>query len=178
MPDVSVVPLLESGLAALQEAFASNPNPPARIGLRVGEEIVHDLDGSNDLCCAGLAYLSVGDQTPVWTGVDVDLLRQEQQQCAPPLWVIRIRMGILRCTPYSDDTSMPDESEWTAAAIQDAHDCAALRDATARFQRLAAGLDGRYRLRVLVDSVSMVPPDGGCLERWVQLYAQIHASEC
>jgi hypothetical protein len=157
-------------LDCLCTAVSGNANPPAHCCLRVGDQVVHDADISTDLCCEGLAYVTVGDIFPVVDSFpEQSIVSQANQVCSFPSWAVNLRMGIVRCAPVGGNL-MPTCAEWTATTIQNLVDAQSLATAACCFKENWLILEPG--LSVTIGPNSTVPPQGGCLERFVTLIAQ------
>lgn len=164
-------------LSCLCQAVSGNANPPMNCCLRVGDQVVHDVDLTTDLCCEGLAYVSVGDIFPVVDSFpEQSIVSQANQKCSFPSWAVNLKMGIIRCAPVGDPNNfnMPTCADWTAAALQSLVDAQSLATAACCFKENWLILEPGFN--VVIGINSQVAPNGGCMERTVSLIAQ--ASAC
>lgn len=125
--DTLVFPLAATLLNCLCAALAANPDPPARCCLRVGDEVRQDLSVYEDECCDGLAYVKINrvyPSTDNFPEQDLTFL-----PCGPFAYGVDLEMGVFRCAPTSDASTLPTCAAWTAAARQVANDQQAMRAA-------------------------------------------------
>ena len=159
-------------LSCLCQAVSGNANPPMNCCLRVGDQVVHDVDLTTDLCCEGLAYVSVGDIFPVVDSFpEQSIVTQADQKCSFPSWAVNLRMGIIRCIPVGTNSLMPTCEEWTAAALQNMVDAQSLAAAACCFKENWLILEPGFNVVVGVNTTST--PNGGCIERSISLIAQL-----
>lgn len=179
MPDILVPPLADQLLSCLCTQLSSRPNPPANCCLRVGSQVNHDADLFVDLCCEGLAYVSVGDSWPTSQAPDLDVTNQAQDNCRIPSWAVEFRAGVVRCIPVGGENGeMPTCQEWTDAAIQGFYDASALRAAACCFKAAANALPAMDGMSVVIGRQSTVDPLGGCIERNITVTVQIPNCDC
>lgn len=184
MPDVQVNTLVDLALLCLTEAVTGNPNPPAEICKRISGLVPHDADLYDDLCCEGLAYVSFGLIQPSWSNFpEPDIVSQTlRSSCGIPAWSVIIRMGIVRCVPTGTSTTMPTCEDWTAAAVQQAHDAQALRAASCCFRNAGMALEDTsnmfWGMNVTIGVQDQTQPQGGCVERNVEMTAQFPNCDC
>lgn len=170
-PIVDLSEMAELLLSCLCEAVTGFPNPPEECCLRVGDQVVHDADIYDDLCCRGLAYVTIGDVYPVVDSFpEHSIVTQANMTCGIPSWAINLKAGIIRCAPTGTDTSMPTCAEWTESAIQNAYDAQALAVAVCcakqAWQIVQPGMS------VVIGINSTTSPEGGCIERSISLQLQ------
>jgi hypothetical protein len=129
--DNMVYPLAQQLLACLCDALAANPNPPVHCCLRVGDIVYADMNQIEDQCCSGLAYVRVvriypstefPAQTEVWT------------PCVHIQLAAELEMGVFRCEPQQNMTTLPTCDEWTATTEQVANDWEAMLRASCCFE--------------------------------------------
>lgn len=163
--------------SCLCEAVSGAANPPQNCCLRIGQEVVHDADLFTDLCCEGLAYVTVGDIYPVVDSFpEMSIVTQANQVCAFPTWAIELRAGIVRCSPVGTDTTMPTCEEWTAAAMQMIVDSESLAQAACCFKGSWTASTRGTGMSVVLGAISTVPPEGGCFERFMSI--QVQTANC
>lgn len=178
MSDVQVLPLAEALLACLCEAASGNPNPPEHCCFRVGE-VAFDADMFTDLCCEGLAYVTLGGIYPSSDSFpEFDSVRQANAICAPASWAVELSMGILRCAPTGGTNTMPSCDDWNDAFTQNAHDAQALRAAACCFRSTAGTLLGMRGLSVVIGEQTQISPEGGCMGRTANMVVQIVNCDC
>jgi hypothetical protein len=172
-------------LSCLSQAVTGFPNPPGSVCLRVGNQPAHDLSQWEDLCCDGLAYVSLGDTYPSSDSFpDQDIIRQANSACAPASWAQQFQYGIIRCVPVSSTSGTgfapPSCEQWTAAATQNFYDSAALRQATCCFRNwIVSQDDGPFLgMSVVMNRQTQVNPNGGCVERNSTITVQFPNCDC
>lgn len=123
-------------LACLCAQLDLNPNPPAECCLRVGGSVIHDVDGqisSDKTCCPGLGYVQIGSKYPSSVFPTPDTEPAKRNNCMPVAFAAELTFGVIRCVPGMGTTEGPDCADWTAAAVQDAHDLDAMSNALCCF---------------------------------------------
>lgn len=145
---------------------------PGECCFRVGELASMDASQFEDLCCSGLAWLRVADifststdfpapdTTVVWSG------------CGPMAWGVTFELGVMRCAPTGDISTIPTCDEWTALQVNVMKDAKAMRQA---FCCLFAQLDPSS---VAVGSWAPLPTTGGCAGGTWQVTVQVRNTEC
>lgn len=164
-------------LSCLCQAVSGNANPPMNCCLRVGDQVVQDVDLTTDLCCEGLAYVTVGEIFPVVDSFpEASIVTQADQKCSFPSWAVNLKMGIIRCVPVGDPNTfnMPTCEDWTVAALQNLVDAQSLASAACCFKENWLILEPGFN--VVLGSNNTSTPNGGCIERTISLIAQ--ASVC
>lgn len=157
-------------LSCLCEAASGGPNPPASCCLRIGTEIAHDADMFTDLCCEGLAYVSIGSIYPVVGSFpEQSIVTQANQVCSFPSWAVSLRAGIIRCVPTGGE-EMPTCDAWTSATLQNLADAQTLARTVCCFK--GAWYDLEKGMSVVIGPNDTSNPLGGCVERFVTLQVQ------
>lgn len=107
--------LAQQLLACLETALLAGPNPPPsdRIMLRAGSEVTPLLGTSTDECCTGLGWVRIERVTGVRA-----LGERENVSCFQQERTVILEMGVARCAPSSDVTTVPTEDQWLAVALQ------------------------------------------------------------
>ena len=175
------ITLATVALDCLSMAVSGNPNPPLNVCFRVGKQIAHDLGQFTDLCCEGLAYVSLGDTFPTESSFpQQDTASQVQGSCGPATWGQVIRLGIVRCVPVGDQNGEPPTcADWNSAFIQNAYDSASLRRATCCLRSwFLAASDFYLGMSIVIDRQVQVDPNGGCVERYVDVTVQFPNCDC
>jgi hypothetical protein len=179
-----VVELYTQLLSCLCVAVQSNPNPPLHCVPRIGTEVVYDLGQFSDVCCDGLAYIMLGDTYFSATSFpEQDIVQQIRGVCAPPTWAQVMRIGLVRCAPThapNTEDEPPTDDQWSAAAIQNLYDSQTLRKAACCFRnwihrQVGNEYDG---MDVAIGRQIQVNPQGGCVERYVDLTVQFPDTDC
>lgn len=163
--------IAEALLTCLCTAAEARPRPPQHCCYRIGEEVAHDADMFTDLCCEGLAYVSVGDIYPVVDSFpEQSIVTQADQVCSFPSWAINLRAGIVRCAPVGTDTTMPTCTDWNVAALQNMYDAQSLASGVCCFKQDWLQLEPG--LSVVIGPNSTTVPQGGCVERFITIQVQ------
>lgn len=175
-----VVALFEQLLSCLCNAASVQPNPPAHCASRVGTEIVHDLGQYTDICCEGLAYVTLGDTFFSTDNFpDQDIIRQVRGSCAPPTWAQEFRVGLVRCISAGQSNGEPpSDITWTEEAVQNMYDSQTLRQVACCIRdwvRTSAAYDG---MSVVVNRQVQTNPNGGCVERYMTVVLQFPNIDC
>jgi hypothetical protein len=178
--DTQVIALAQALRDCLCAQTSANPNPPALCCFRVGTEIAHDIGINEDICCQGMAYVSIGNVWPStngFPGEDTD--RQANVQCWPPAWAVELRTGIIRCVPTGGEDP-PTCPEWAEAHIQVAHDSQALRQAACCFRTyVQSGPDYLGTgMSIVIGRQEQSNPFGGCVERSMTITVQMPNIDC
>lgn len=157
--DTLVYPLAEELLSCLCVALEAYPNPPARCCLRPGAEVRQDMSLFEDECCDGLAYVRIGAETASSTAFGEEDIGAVN--CGPAGLMVVLEMGVFRCAPTTGLDSLVPCTDWTAAALQQANDSAAMRQALCCFgeylQRVRPGAPVQW------NAAEPIGPEGGCL---------------
>lgn len=173
-----VHPLAALLLQCLCDTTQRADNPPQHCCYRVGPEVPFDADQFEDLCCEGLAYVTMGDIYPSTSSFpDQDIIRQTT--CGIRSWAVTFRIGIVRCVPVGgEDGRMPSCDEWNAAAEQGFVDAQVLRATACCFINAMPNLPLMRGMSVVVNRITTTTPQGGCIERYVTFDVQIPNCDC
>lgn len=179
-PDMFVSVLMDELLTCLCEKAAEQPNPPQHCCFRVGLEVAHDAGILQDLCCEGLAYVTLGDTYPSSTSFpEQDIIRQADAKCAPPTWAQVFQVGIIRCTPTGTESLPPSCEEWNVASRQNVIDAQTLRRVACCFRDFITTNSGVFTgMSLVIDRQVQGTPLGGCAERSMKLTAQFPNCDC
>jgi hypothetical protein len=153
----NAIALAQELLACLETALAAGPNPIASqyVMLRAGDQVTPLLGTNDDECCRGLGWVRVAGMTGVRTLGDLDNV-----SCFSQERTLVLEMGVARCAPSSDITSVPTEDQWTDAALQLDADHGAMEAAVC----CAFGeLDGTAAEEVAVGDYRPFGVDGNCI---------------
>lgn len=181
MPDLILTTIAPALLSCLSVEVAKISVPPQHVRYALGTEQVHDISTTIDLCCQGVAYVSLGQTYwSVDTFPELDMLRQTRGDCPPPAWAQLFQVGIIRCAPVGDLTAPPTDAEITAAALLNMEDAYALRRVQCCFRQWLANqvgtaLDG---MSIYFERQNQVNPQGGCIERYFTVTVQFPNQEC
>ncbi len=173
-PDQFVWPLAEQLLACLCQISAANEGAPTYCCYRVGTEIAHDAGQFEDLCCEGLAYVTLGDTYFSSDSFpEADIVRQASQVCAPTTWAQVFQVGIIRCVPVGDLGAGPSCTEWDAAFRQNVIDTKVLREVACCMRNFVANNNDKFLgMSLVIDRQLQGNPQGGCIERTMKITAQ------
>lgn len=181
MSDTQIIPLATILLNCLQAAVEDNPNPPASIAFRIGDQVIHDLGPDTDLCCSGLAYVSFGDVVPSSVFAQADTERQASAKCPFPSWAVQLRAGIVRCSPTGDEQgNPPTDDDWLSAFVTVADDSQALRRTACCFRSCVTSSDNPDLLGmgVIIEAQRQGQILGGCMERFFTVQVQMINKDC
>lgn len=139
---------------------------PAKITMRAGE-VVAGLSTTEDEAKCGLAWVRLVRFYPT---DDFPAEKEDWSPCGPAGWAVVLEMGVLRCAPVGDASSLPTDEQWRAAVHLQMKDAAAMRKAvdccfglqipsetlmTAPWEERApegASMGGTQQVTVLVDA--------------------------
>ncbi len=163
MADTVILPLANQLLSCLDQELSLNPDPPAEICLRAGDQVLHDADalsGVDKVCCPGLGYVRINTMYPSGEFPTPDVSPGKGRGgCYPIAWAVELVMGTVRCIPNIGTTSGPTCTDWTTVATRDANDLDAMRKALCCWaQGLPAG-------RLWLAGTSTVAMAADCIER-------------
>jgi hypothetical protein len=167
--DPSVLPVAQSMLACLTDALADVANPPAYTSLRTGLQVELLLSTSRDECCEGVAWVRVANIYPSANFPDPDVA---WDRCSPVQWAAVLELGVARCAPTPDASSIPSSDQWNAVSEAVLDDAAAMRRALCCFAELEAD-------RMWLAGVwTPLPIEGGCLGGTQLVTVAIGACDC
>jgi hypothetical protein len=146
---------------------------------RIGSDVPYDADMFFDMCCRGLAYVTLGDIWPSSTSFpEADINRQASAVCYPPAWGVQWKTGIIRCAPVGINGAQPTCEAWTSAYLKAVADAQALRQISCCFRAAVRG-DPLFRgLSVVIGRQVQGSSQGGCTERSVTIDVQITNCDC
>jgi hypothetical protein len=172
--DPLVMPLAEELLECYRQELAKLADPPFSIGLRPGTTVDLLMSTSDDECCQGLGWVRPDTFWPVAAGAFPTQAQVGQNQ-SPVAWAVTLEMGIARCAPTPDASSIPSNDEWAAgtqavmdagAAMRRAVCCWIERDRAMRAQRTVIG---RWQ---------WISVEGGCVGGVLPVTLQGPACDC
>lgn len=177
-----VIGLYDQALTCLCQAAAEQPNPPLHCASRVGTEVLYDVGQYTDQCCEGLAYVMLGDTYISTTSFpEQDIVQQIRGNCAPPTWAQVIRIGLVRCiSAGQQDGEPPSDETWALEARQNLYDSQTLRLAACCFRNWVNNQPGTFYdgMNVVIGRQIQTNPQGGCVERYVDLTVQFPDVDC
>jgi hypothetical protein len=146
---------------------------------RIGSEVPYDADNYYDMCCRGLAYVSLGDIWPSSASFpEADIVRQASAVCYPPAWGVQWKTGIIRCAPVGYEGNQPTCADWTSAYLKAVADARALRQIACCFRATVRSTQAFRGLGVVIERQVQGPPQGGCVERYVTISVQMSNCDC
>lgn len=107
--------LAQTLLTCLQAELGANDVPiaPEHVMLRAGGEVTPLLGIRDDECCRGLGWVRISRISGVRQLGDLDNV-----SCFSAERELTLELGVVRCAPSSDASTVPTEDQWTAAAFQ------------------------------------------------------------
>jgi hypothetical protein len=167
-------------LSCVSTEVAKISTPPQHVRYAVGTEVVWDVSTTQDLCCEGLAYVFLGQTYwSVDTFPEIDQIRQRSGSCPPPAWAQKFQIGIVRCAPTGDLSAIISDAQWNAAAALNMEDAAALRRIACCIREWVDAQTGDLLgMSLYVDQQNQVTPQGGCLERHMEITTQFPNKDC
>lgn len=111
----AAITIAQELLACLEARLTVSPYPilPEHIMLRAGAEVTPLLGTADDECCRGLGWVRVQGVTGVKQLGDSDNVA-----CFAQERTLTFELGVARCAPSSDISSVPTEDQWTDAALR------------------------------------------------------------
>lgn len=171
MADTLVLPLANALLTCLETHTELNPEPPSQFCLRVGTEVIHDVDGetgTDKVCCPGLGYVRVGNVFPSSDFPEPD---PRSDKCLSLSRALELVVGVVRCVPGMGAPEGPSCADWTAAAVRDANDIDALFKAVCCWRD---GVEfGKVQGRRFSVSGTSVLQQADCVERFMTVLVEI-----
>lgn len=172
--------------AALLECLCTQVNTiaparrPQHCRYGLGAEQAHDLSLGQDMCCEGIAYVTLLDTFwSVETFPEPDIVRQISGDCPPPAWAQKFGVGIIRCSPVGDLNAVPTDAAWNAAALIDMEDSWVLRRVACCIRTWMTEQTGRMLgMSLFVGAQTVKTPEGGCIERSFEVTAQLPNEDC
>jgi hypothetical protein len=166
-------------LACLCEQAALNPNPPAICCFRIGSSVPHDAGINEDQCCEGIGYVSLGETFPSSDSFpEQDIVRQANSVCYPPTWAQSFQVGLIRCAPVGNGFDPISCTEWNAAAVQNIADAQTLRRVACCIRGFVFSDARFFGMSLVIQRQIQSTPQGGCVERYFTLTAQIPNIDC
>lgn len=150
-------------LSCLETALLAGPNPPpaSKIMLRAGAEVTPLLGTGTDECCTGLGWVRIQSISGVRTLGELDNVSCFQQERT-----LNLELGVARCAPSADISTVPSEEQWAAVAMQLDADQGAMEAAIC----CAFGdLEGSAAEEVAVGEYLPFGVDGNCIGGTMQV---------
>jgi len=149
--------LAQQLLACLQTELGASPYPiPAQyVMLRAGGEVTPLLGTRDDECCRGLGWVRVQSVSGVRTLGELDNVACFSQERR-----LILELGVARCAPSSDISSVPTEEQWTEAALRQDEDQG---DMEAAICCAFGDLEGIAAEEVAVGEYQPFGVDGNCM---------------
>jgi len=155
--------LAQELLDCLETALLAGPNPPpaSSIMLRAGSEVTPLLSTKTDECCSGLGWVRIQSISGVRSLGELDNVACFQQERT-----LNLELGVARCAPSSDISTVPTEEQWAAVAMQLDADQGAMEAAIC----CAFGdLEGSSAEEVAVGEYLPFGVDGNCIGGTMQV---------
>lgn len=171
MADTTILPIAQAFLDCLTTELALNPDPPANACLRVGNQVIHDIDAgisADKTCCPGLNYVRIGTVFPTTDFPTPDV---RSDKCLSLSRAVELTAGVVRCVNGMGSPEGPSCADWELAATRDANDIDALFKAvcclveTAEFKAMRGR---RYTIQT-----STVEATADCIERMLVLTLEV-----
>lgn len=180
MTDTMIQPIAENLLECFRTALTAehgavlmpNGTMPSEVCFRVGELASMDASLYEDLCCSGLAWVRVADIFSSATDFPTPDTLVVWDACGPRAWGVVFELGVMRCAPVGDISTIPTCTEWTALQNSVMRDAKAMRQA---FCCLFGQFDPSS---IALGSWAPLPTTGGCAGGTWQVTVQILNTEC
>jgi len=170
--DPVVTPLAYELLACLEQEIDKVEFPPKYRGRRPGQIVDHLISTTSDECCEGLAWVRVVTFVPSsgkFPDQDSDPLKDGTRG-----WAITLEMGVVRCSPTPDETSIPSSAQWNAVSDAVDDDAAAMRRAICCFIEASPSRKGF----VLPLDWQPLDIEGGCVGGILRVIVRGPACDC
>lgn len=172
--DPMVLPLAYELLGCLEQEVDKVTNPPFYRGLRPGQVVDHLMSSNGqDECCQGLAWVR-----PVLFVPSSATFPQQDEQPVPGgtrSWAITLEMGVSRCAPTPNETSIPSSAEWNTVVETIMDDAAAMRRAICCFIDLDPVKRKKFTLPLQWQPLDV---EGGCVGGTLQVVVRGPACDC
>lgn len=129
--------------ACLDDAYdtAADPDKPAKIGLRAGQEAPLNFGTREDECCAGLGWVRIASIEPVTTsqvggGFGT---RTVDNPCQLHSRTVTFELGVARCAPFGTNEAGPTEDQWAALVLRVDDDALRMRQAVCCYRTSLEG---------------------------------------
>lgn len=151
------ITLAQELLACLETALTASPYPVPvnKVMLRAGAEVTPLLGTGTDECCTGLGWVRIDGLSGVRQLGDRDNV-----SCFSQERTLTLELGVARCAPASDASTVPTEDQWLVAALQLDSDQGSMESAIC----CAFGdLEGSAAEEVAVGEYRPFGVDGNCI---------------
>lgn len=144
-------------LACLQTELVASPYPiaPEHVMMRAGAEVTPLLGTNRDECCEGLGWVRIASITGVHDVGDLSNV-----SCFSQERTLVLELGVVRCAPTSDVSSVPTEAQWLDAALKLDSDQG---DMEAAICCAFSDLEGSAAEEVSVGEYRPLGVDGNCI---------------
>lgn len=149
--------LAQELLACLQTELTASPYPiaPEHVMLRAGAQVTPLLGTNDDECCRGLGWVRIASISGVR-----DIGSLDNVSCFSQERTLTLELGVVRCAPSSDTSSVPTEDQWTLAALQLDEDQG---DMEAAICCAFGDIEGSVAEEVAVGEYQPTGVDGNCI---------------
>lgn len=89
------------------------PVPAEKVMLRAGAEVTPLLGTGTDECCTGLGWVRIANRSGLR-----ELGEPLNTDCFESERILVLEVGVARCAPSADHTTVPSEDQWTDAAMK------------------------------------------------------------
>lgn len=170
--DPLVMPLAQELLACLAQEIEKVENPPAYIGLRVGDVVGASLSQFEDEACSGVAW--VRPVTFVPSSGTFPAQDDTPSVAGTLAWAVTLEMGVIRCAPTPPASQIITSEQWETLAQEVMDDAAAMRRALCCFGELA-----RNRMKnMLPGSWDPIAVEGGAAGGTLTVTVRGPACDC
>lgn len=152
----------QSLLACYESALAATAQPPAKVGLRHGAEVVPQLGTQEDECCSGLAWVRI---------VSVENISAEDPNavCVGSQRRLTLEMGAVSCLGFGTVENPLSADAWTdVALLQDAYHGAMEAALCCAYEDLATVLG----VHAYAGPYEPTGPDGNCVGAVMQVIVE------
>lgn len=170
--DETVAPLALALLECLRREMAKVPVPPAKVQIRPGDRVAALISTAEDECCAGLAWVRVGEVYPSQVGFPA--YDAGPHKCGPGRLAVLLEVGAMRCAPVGDAAVLPTAEQWAAAALTVLDDRAAMRRAICCFMGLQANKGRLFS----VGTSAPLPVEGACTGATDTVTVSVQPCDC
>ena len=124
--DVVALPTALQLLECLRTQVAKTRVPPVFVGMRAGQIGGAVLGPDLDECCAGLAWVRIGQVQPGGTPPGPQV---EMTNCGPLNWIVTLELGVARCVPFAaagTEANVLTQEQWDLMVLDQQGDFAAM----------------------------------------------------